>query len=73
MSTINTLNEMDVKDFYWPEESKMANNKESDDQINFEIDPDLKRKFKAFCALKEVTIKDCLTTYVEKCIENIKK
>lgn len=72
MSINNALKKTDAKKLYWPEENKMANS-EKEDQINFEIDPNLKRKFKAFCALKNVSIKDCLTTYVEKCIETIKR
>jgi len=50
------------------------NNNETDDEgrITFILDPELKRKFKAFCALKDVTQKDCLTAYVEKCVETIK-
>lgn len=67
----NALNEKDAKKLYWPED-KMAKDNDKDNQINFEIDPDLKRKFKAFLALKQLTIKDCLTFYIEKCVEKIK-
>lgn len=79
MSTINTQDgafaisdETLAKSLFWPKEKNMASN-EKDNQINFELDPDLKRRFKAFCALKDVTIKDCLTTYVEKCVDSVKK
>lgn len=44
-----------------------------DGQVNFKIDPDLKKRFKAFCVLKDVTIKDCLTTYIEECIKSLHK
>lgn len=53
----------------------MANQKNDDDdgRITFEIDPEKKRKFKAFVALKDTTQKDYLTQCVDVAIESIEK
>jgi len=46
---------------------------EKDSQIRFDVDPELKRNFKIFCALNDTNQTEYLTVCVEKAVESIKK
>ena len=51
--------------------NQQNNDVDDESRITIKIDPETKRKFKAFCALKETTQKDYLTICVEKAIESM--
>jgi len=46
--------------------------KPREDDLNrvvFDIDPELKRRFKIVCAIKNISQKNCLTEYIDRLVK----